>query len=112
MNRRVLLKQLLSFLFISPLSRAKASIQDKKNNLVELLPSLFTLNNELHSSLRYKISFFVDKDNGCSGGYFKVGKGELNILKEDIYFDKGFFLFFKWRSVECLHLSKYTSKNL
>ncbi|HFF1823594.1 TPA: right-handed parallel beta-helix repeat-containing protein [Raoultella ornithinolytica] len=91
MNRRVLLKQLLSFLFISPLSRAKASIQDKKNNLVELLPSLFTLNNELHSSLRYKISFFVDKDNGCSGGYFKVGKGELNILKEDIYFDKGFF---------------------
>lgn len=41
MNRRLLFKQVLAFLFVSPLTRAKVSLQDYKSNLFELIPSLF-----------------------------------------------------------------------
>lgn len=91
MNRRLLFKQVLAFLFVSPLTRAKVSLQDYKSNLFELIPSLFSLNNEMNSSLRYKISFIVDANDDSKNVYFKNENGTFNILKEDVYFDKGLF---------------------
>ncbi len=91
MNRRLLFKQVLAFLFVSPLTRAKVSLQDYKSNLFELIPSLFSLNNEMNSSLRYKISFIVDANDDRKNVYFKNENGIFNILKEDVYFDRGVF---------------------
>ncbi|PPJ89111.1 hypothetical protein CSC93_04675, partial [Klebsiella pneumoniae] len=89
MNRRLLFKQVLAFLFVSPLTRAKVSLQDYKSNLFELIPSLFSLNNEMNSSLRYKLSCIVDANDDRKNVYFKNANGIFNILKEDVYFDRG-----------------------
>ncbi|EIW6525606.1 right-handed parallel beta-helix repeat-containing protein, partial [Escherichia coli] len=50
-----------------------------------------SLNNEMNSSLRYKISFIVDANDDSKNVYFKNENGTFNILKEDVYFDKGLF---------------------
>ncbi|MCV5526826.1 right-handed parallel beta-helix repeat-containing protein, partial [Escherichia coli] len=45
----------------------------------------------MNSSLRYKISFIVDANDDSKNVYFKNENGTFNILKEDVYFDKGLF---------------------